>query len=84
MEDNRKQIDEIDAQIVSLLGKRMGLVKEIGHMKNESGTDVTDELRESEIRERLKGLAKGSGLSDEFVNHLYTHIFVESRRIQIN
>jgi chorismate mutase len=82
MDETRKQIDDIDSQIIELLGKRMNLVKEIGQIKKESGSDITDEGREEEIRERLKELAVENGLSDEFVNHLYTHIFVESRRIQ--
>jgi len=82
MEDARKQIDQIDNQIVELLGKRMDLVKEIGKLKKESALGITDEEREKEIRARLKTLAEENGLSDEFVNHLFTHIFVESRRIQ--
>ncbi len=82
MDEIRTQIDEIDNQIVGLLGKRMGLVKEIGKLKKESALGITDEEREKEIRARLKTLAEENGLSDEFVNHLYTHVFVESRRIQ--
>ncbi len=82
MKDKRNQIDEIDEQIVELLAKRMNLVKEIGRMKNESGTNITDEEREKKIRERLKVLVKENELSEEFVNNLYTRIFMESRRIQ--
>lgn len=82
MKDLRQQIDEIDQKIVELLGKRMSLVKEIGQLKKTAGDEVQDEEREEMIRKNLKKLAKKEGLSEEFVNHLYTHIFIESRRMQ--
>ncbi len=82
MKDFRKQIDQIDEKIVNLLGKRMILVKEIAKFKRAEGLPVKDSGREDELRIRLKILAKKHGLDPEFVNHLYNHVFVESRRIQ--
>ncbi len=82
MNDLRGQIDEIDQKIVELLGKRMVLVKEIGQLKETTGSEIQDEEREKEIKKRLKDIAEKEGLDEEFVNHLYTHIFIESRKIQ--
>jgi monofunctional chorismate mutase len=82
MDDLRSQIDGIDAQIVRLLAKRMDLVKEVGELKKASDQPIVDENREEALRETLKSIAKEEGLSEEFVNHLYTHIFIESRRVQ--
>ena len=82
MEDIRRQINEADEQIVKLLAKRMELVIEISSLKQASGIEPEDKKREEEIRDRLKSIAKQKGLNEEFVNHLYTHIFIESHRIQ--
>lgn len=82
MKDLRNQIDDLDAQLVHLLGKRMNLVREIAKLKKQSDLPITDEKREEELRKNLTELAKKEGLDDGFVNHLYTHIFIESRRIQ--
>lgn len=82
MKDLRQQIDQIDRQIVELLGKRMDLVKEIGQLKQSSDSGIQDKNREEEIRSRLNKLAAQEGLDEEFVNHLYTHIFIQSRSIQ--
>ena len=82
MKDLRKQIDKIDQKIVELLAKRMDLVKEIAKFKKTSELRIQDKKREQELRNNLKKLAKKNGLSEEFVNHLYSHIFIESRRIQ--
>lgn len=82
MKDFRKQIDQIDQKIVELMGKRMNLVKEIAKFKKTENLPVEDSGREDELRRNLKVLAKKHGLDPEFVNHLYSHVFIESRRIQ--
>lgn len=82
MKNLRKQIDEIDKKIITLLAERMDVVKKIGQFKKESEKPVYDKKREEEMRSQLKELAKQNGLSSEFVNHLYTHIFIESANIQ--
>lgn len=82
MKDLRDQIDDIDEQLLHLLARRMDLVKEIGKMKNKAGQPIEDGEREAVLRKHLTELAKKEKLSDGFVNHLYTHIFIESKRIQ--
>ena len=82
MQNIRNQINDIDNQIIKLLSGRMDLVKELGQIKQSSGAEVQDKIRETEIRTRLKELAEKEGLDPDFVDHLYTHIFIESRGIQ--
>lgn len=82
MKDIRKQIDQIDQKIIKLLAERMDFVKEIAKFKKANKLPVQDKKREDELRNNLKTLAAQHGLDPEFVNHLYSHIFIESRRIQ--
>ena len=82
MKDFRKQINQIDQKIVELLGRRMNLVKEVAKFKKAENLPVKDSGREDELRKNLKALAKKHKLDPEFVNHLYSHVFIESRRIQ--
>lgn len=82
MNELRHQIDGLDQKIVKLLGERMDLVKEIGSMKKGADLPTSDKSREKEIRENLEVFAKENDLSYGFVNQLYTHIFMESRRVQ--
>ena len=82
MKDFRQQIDQIDQKIIKLLAERMDLVKEIAKFKKAHKLPIKDKKREEELKRNLKNLAKKNGLSKEFVNHLYSHIFAESRRIQ--
>ncbi|MBU1017546.1 chorismate mutase [Patescibacteria group bacterium] len=82
MENIRQQIDHIDQKIIKLLAERMDLVKQIAELKKQNQLPVQDEKREKELRDNLKILAARHGLDPEFINHLYSHVFIESRRIQ--
>ena len=82
MKNIRKQIDQIDRKVIKLLAERMDLVKEIAKFKKATKLPIQDKKREEELRNNLKKLAAKHGLDPEFVNHLYSHVFIESRRIQ--
>ncbi len=49
MHDIRKKIDEIDAQMVSLLAERLELCGEIAKIKAQNGLHVYDAAREKEV-----------------------------------
>lgn len=45
----RKEIDEIDEQIIKLLEERLRIAKEIGEIKRELNLPIRDEKREEEV-----------------------------------
>lgn len=45
----RKEIDEIDEQIIELLEERVRVAKEIGEIKRELNLPIRDEKREEEV-----------------------------------
>ncbi|MFW5632361.1 MAG: chorismate mutase, partial [Acetivibrio ethanolgignens] len=52
----REQIDEIDAQIVSLYEKRMDVSRQVAEYKIETGNKVFDKAREEEKLRKVKSL----------------------------
>jgi len=82
MKDLRKQIEDVDAQLLRLLGKRMNLVREIFAVKKQSGIPLIDKNREAELRKNLAALAQKEGLDTGLVDRLYDFVLNESRRIQ--
>ena len=58
IEDLRKKIDEIDGKIVSLLAKRMKVVKEVGRLKKKDSIPVFDKERWKKIIKSKKGYVK--------------------------
>ena len=50
----RKQIDEIDEEILTLIAKRMQKAKKIGEIKRTKGLKIKDSEREREVIEKWK------------------------------
>jgi len=80
MTNYRKEIDEIDQQLVELLVKRMKVSENIGRYKEENNLPVFDAQRE---REKLNTLAALAGEGYENVTDtIYPLIFDVSRSLQ--
>ena len=76
----RKEISQIDSQLIPLFIHRMQLSQEIGKIKKENGLPVFDAAREEEI---LKKSAEAAGPEfSEPIQALYQRIFELSRSVQ--
>lgn len=83
IEDYRKEIDDIDGAIVSLLNRRAKTVGEIGKIKAKAGLPIIDLERESEVLQNI--LSGNEGVLHEWqLATIYQKILEESRQIQIN
>lgn len=78
----RKQIDEIDNQILKLLNKRMHSVEAIGKAKQTTGTSIYRPEREKEILDRLKELNDGM-LNAAAIDAIYLEVFAVSRNLEM-
>ena len=79
----RKQIDEVDNQLMELLAKRMGVCREIGKYKKEHNMTVLQTSRYNEILEKRGAQGALTGMSPEFVAKVFESIHEESVRQQI-
>ena len=78
----RKQIDEIDAKILKLLGKRFKIAPKLAKMKKKEKLPVLDKKREVEVFKKLEKIAKKEGVDKKLVEKLWKEILKESRKIQ--
>jgi chorismate mutase/prephenate dehydratase len=80
----RKQIDNIDDEILKLLNKRMEIVKKVGELKNSSNAPIYRPEREKEIIERLTNLSKKENgiLKKEHIEAIFLEIFAISRTLE--
>ena len=78
LEDYRKNIDNIDQKIVSLLDERLNTCKEIGKYKKENNLPVLDSKREDEKINSIKDNAENK----ELVVEIYKKIMEESKKVQ--
>ncbi|MCY3747682.1 MAG: prephenate dehydratase [Chloroflexi bacterium] len=81
LEDLRRDIDSVDQQLVTLLGRRAELVRDIGHLKAEAGTPVFDPGRERDVLERVTALNPGP-YDNDHIQAIYREIMAASRSLE--
>ena len=79
----RKQIDELDNQIMDILAKRMKVCREIGNYKKEHNMTVLQATRYNEILNKRGVQGTLSGMAPEFVAKVFESIHEESVRQQM-
>ncbi len=81
LENWRNKIDEIDAELLSLLNRRAKYALKIGEVKRLQQLPVFDPAREEAILNRLSELNEGP-LSHQSVIRLFERIIDESRHLE--
>lgn len=77
----RKQIDEIDRELLRLLNMRARLAIQVGLLKKGANLPFCDPERERYVLGRLRELNDGP-LDNEAVGRLFRRIIRESRRVE--
>jgi len=79
----RKQIDELDNQLMDLLAKRMRVCREIGQYKKEHNMTVLQTARYGEILDKRGAQGSLCGMDAEFVRNIFEEVHEESVRQQM-
>lgn len=79
----RRQIDELDNQLLDLLAKRMRVSREIGQYKKEHDMPVLQTARYDEILSKRVGQAQDMDMDGEFMQTILAAIHEESIRQQM-
>ena len=77
----RKQVDEINLQILQLLNERAELASQIGLVQQEMGTRFYDPEREAQMLTQLQQANNGP-FSNESIQHLFREIFRASMALE--
>lgn len=77
----RKEIDELDEELLRLLNMRARLAVKVGSLKRASGIPVRDPEREQFVLQRLQEANSGP-LDQEAIVRLFRRIIRESRRAE--
>jgi len=81
IDDWRRQIDEIDQQILRLLAQRAEIANQILNLKKASGLPIEDPERENEILEKLTNNNLGP-LDCDSIKRIFSQIISEIKRLQ--
>jgi chorismate mutase len=74
----RRQIDELDYEVLNLLARRMKLSEEIGRHKKHNKISILQVARWNEILEKAKDMGREHGLSEGFISHYLSAVHQES------
>ncbi len=74
----RKQINDIDAQILRLLAKRFGVVSKVAKIKTKYGLPSFLHDRVEEVRNTRVAAGKKLGLNPQFIYAMYSAIIYQS------
>jgi isochorismate pyruvate lyase len=73
MADVRAGVDDVDRQIVSLLGRRFGYMDAAARIKRHRST-VRDETRKAEVINKVRNAATEVGVDEDLVATLYDQL----------
>ena len=79
----RDRIEQVDRELIRLIGERVALAREVGVAKRELGTPTLDPAREAAVVRRAGELAREAGVGDEDVRYIFWHLIGLSRRAQM-
>jgi len=82
LENLRRKIDEVDVQIVKLIGERVRIAKVIGEEKKKQKKQIEDRERETKVLENIKSIAQKENISPEDIEGVYRQIIATSKRIE--
>jgi len=77
----RRQLDEVNLEILEVLSRRAELVSEIGQLKSGKGTERFDPIREKEMLDLVVANNQGPFPNDT-IRHLFKQIFQASLAMQ--
>jgi len=80
----RREIDDVDAQLMTLLSERMRICREIGQYKKQHNMTVVQTSRYNEMLDKRLAQAAERALSPDFIAKIYEIIHHESVRQQID
>ena len=80
----RKDIDELDNELIDLLAKRMSISRKIGEYKKEHDMAIVQTKRYSEILDKRGAQGTLKGIEAECIKNIFEHIHEESVRQQMD
>ena len=85
LDDLRRQIDQLDDQLIKLLNERVEVALEIGKTKKAQGGAIYVPSREKAVFDRVSGLNESAGpLPDRSVRAIYREIMSASLALESN
>lgn len=78
----REELNEIDENIIKLLGRRFEIIHDVGVYKKEKDIAMMQPARVDEVKDRCAKIGEKYNLDGDFIRLLYTNIINEACRLE--
>jgi len=78
----RRNIDEIDNDIIRLIARRQRVAEEVGREKMAKGLSITDPAREKAVIDKVRALAAKDGVSPDVIANIYTELIKLAKTVE--
>ncbi len=82
IEQLRVDIDDVNAELLDLLERRLDLSVQVGEIKQKAGLPLYSEEREQDLLKRFRAQAVERGIDPDYVEELMAVVLVHSRAAQ--
>ncbi len=82
LQDLRDELNEIDAGLVRLMGRRQEVVEEIGRVKQKTGRTTRDHAREKVVLDKVRNLATELKIDADAVARIFEELIRASLAVQ--
>jgi len=82
LNDFRRELNELDEQLVALLGRRFAICRRVALFKQEHGIPMMQSGRVEEVKNRAAAAAGRQGVDPKFIRALYADIIDEACRLE--
>lgn len=71
LENYRKEIDELDEELMRILKRRFEIVRAVGHFKAENNVEVVQSKRAEFVKKRAADRARKANIDPNFIYKFY-------------
>jgi chorismate mutase/prephenate dehydratase len=82
LEELRKKIDKLDAEIVQLIAERIRVAEDVGTTKRKQGQALKDVGREANVLEHVRNIARQENISEEAIASIYRQVMASSLSVE--
>jgi chorismate mutase / prephenate dehydrogenase len=82
LQEIRKNLDQLDKEMLSILAKRMNLIPKVAEFKRQNNIPRYQPEREKAVLESKRKLAEEMSLNPDLVEDIYKRIIQDAHRIE--
>ena len=82
LEDLRKQLDQMNLELIDLIKRRTAIIQQVALVKKEQNLPIFDPEREEELKGKIRSLAEKQGIKGTLLEDILELLIEDSKEEQ--